>query len=233
VSKGVCEYRYVGVWAVAIVALALVIIAPVDARTPTAKQILDRAAKHYDAVKDYTTNVKVTVESPSINVPEMNAKVYFKQPDKLHVESKDGFALLPRQGVLLGNPLREIMSGTELSLHGSERVLDHDCYVLKSITRREGRTSESTVWIDKKEWLVRQIQTNPEWGPSAKVKLWYTRVDRKHWMPLTTVAQIALPPLRPTASQEGASASRPTIVTIRFSGYRVNTGLSDKIFEKN
>lgn len=202
------------------------------AAQPTAKQILEKAAVHYDAIKDYTADARLTVESPSVHVPEMQVKMYYKRPDKLHVESKDGFAVLPRQGLIVGNPLRELMAGFELSLDRSERVLNNDCYVIKSSFQREGRAVQSTVWIDKKHWLVRQMHANPEWGPSVKVKLWYTRVGLRYWLPSTTAAQISLPPLPGAEAESESKPGEPTIVTIKFADYQVNTGLSDKIFEK-
>lgn len=205
--------------------------APAAAGELTAKQILDRAAKPYDAVEDYIVDAKVAVESPSVHVPEMPVKVYFKQPDKLHLESRDGFAVLPKRGVIVGNPLRELMTMSELSVGGSERVLGTDCWVIKGTHLQEGRSVQSTVWIDKKDWLVRQVYTDPEWGPSVKVKLWYSKVAKKYWLPRSTAAQIWPPPI-PGSDSAKEKPGRSTIVHIRFSKYRVNTGLGDEIFER-
>ena len=214
--------------------LSVLVLAPISAGAAklTAKQVLEKAAVHYEVIRDYTADAKVTVESPSIHMPEMLATIYYKKPDKLHLESKDGFAMLPKQGVVVGNPFRDLISGSKLSLARSERVLAKDCYVVKGSFSQEGCTVQSTVWIDKKEWLVRQIQSNPEWGPSVKVKLWYTRVARRYWLPSTTVAQVSLPPFPGAEPENKAKSDQPTIITIKFANYRVNTGLSDKIFEE-
>ncbi|HUV03708.1 MAG TPA: hypothetical protein VMX94_01220 [Armatimonadota bacterium] len=216
-------------WGLALLMLGTV---PAGAAKLTARQVLEKAAAHYEAIEDYTADARVTVESPSIHMPEMLAKIYYKKPDKLHLESKDGFAMLPRQGLVLGNPFRDLINGLELSLARSERVLAKDCYVIKGSFRREGRIVESSVWIDKKDWLVRQIHSNPEWGPSVKVKLWYTRVARRYWLPSTTAAQVSIPPFPGAEPEKKAEPDQPTIITIKFANYRVNIGLSDTIFEK-
>ena len=214
-------------------AIALLLGAiPAGAAKLTARQVLEKAAGHYEVIEDYTADAEVTVESPSIHMPEMLAKIYYKKPDKLHLESKDGFAMLPKRGVVVGNPFRDLMAGSKLSLVRSECVLGKDCYVVKGSFSQEGCVVESTVWIDKKDWLVRQMHSNPEWGPSVKLKLWYTRVGRRYWLPLTTAAQVSLPPFPGAEPENKARSDRPTIVTIRFANYRVNTGLSDEIFKE-
>lgn len=198
---------------------------------PTAKEILRNASRHYDVVRDYTANVKVSVDSPSLQMPEMLVKMYFKKPDKLHMESRDGFALVPKQSLLTGNPLNEFFANSDISLAHKQQVLGSDCYVVKAVKETDGILVRSTVWIDSKSWLVRQLHIVPEQGPVMKVKIWYVRVG-KYWMPATTSAQISLPPFPGARPEDAKKPDKPTIVTMKFSDYRVNRGLSDEIFEK-
>ena len=213
------------------VLLALIAVNSAMAEQPSAKDILEKAAKHYEAVKDYVVDAKLTLESPSVHVPEMLVRIYFKKPNKVHIESRDGFALLPKQGIVMGNPLRDLMAGAELSPVESGRAMGHDCHIIRATIKQEGRMAQSTVWIDKKDYLVRQIHMNPDWGPTVKVKLWYTKAAGKYWLPNMTTAQVTLPPIRGAEPPDERKAEQPTVVTIKFSNYRVNTGLSDKIFE--
>ena len=209
------------------------VVSQAAAKEPTAKQILERASRNYDAVRDYIVDARLTIQSPSIHIPETQVKIYFKKPDKLHVESRDGFAVLPKQGVIVGSPLRGLADGSALSLAGSEKTLGRDCCVIKVTSQQEGRVVQSTVWIDKRDWLVRQIQANPEWGPSIKVKLWYSKVAGRYWLPATTTAQISLPPIPGGESGNEAKSAQPMVVTIKFANYKVNAGLDDKIFQKH
>jgi len=195
------------------------------------KDILKKAGEHYEVIKDYTADAKVTVESPSMHVPEMSIKIYYKKPDKLHVDSKDGFAVLPKQGAVVGNPIKYLLTSSELAVDGSEKVLGDDCYVIKGTFQREGREVQSTVWVDKENFLVRQLATNPEWGPSVRVRLWYTRVGLKYWLPSMTSARVSIPPLPGESPDTKSGGPEQTTVTIKFEKYKVNSGLSDKIFK--
>lgn len=215
-------------WAV----LAVLLLAAPVAGAPTAKEILAKAGAHYDAVRDYTADAKLTVESPSLHVPEMAIKIYYKKPDKVHIESEDGFAMLPKQGALVGNPLRDLQAGTDLVIAKSERVLGADCWLVKGTFQHEGRSSQASVWIEKTRYLVRQIAVNPEWGPSISAKLSYTKVGNRYWLPSTTAAKISLPPMPEKDPDAKKQPQGPTVVNLKFARYRVNIGLSDKVFQK-
>lgn len=209
--------------------LVTLLVSPADAKEPSAKDILRSASRNYDVIEDYTVDIKVSVESPNVHMPEMPATMYYKRPDKLHVESKDGFVMLPKQGVLIGNPLKPFLTGSDLAIVEPERVLDRDCYVIKGSFKKDDRTIESTVWIDKKDQLVRQMYINPGEGPSVKVKIWYTKADMRYWVPSSTAAQVSFPAYPGNKEQV---RSQPTIVNMKFSNYRINTGLSDKLFKE-
>jgi outer membrane lipoprotein-sorting protein len=198
----------------------------------SAKAILAKAGTNYDVVNDYVVDARLTVESPRMHVPNMQVKIFYKKPDKLHVDSKDGFAMLPRQGAITGNPLRDMQSITDLAVVRSQKFLGVDCYVLTGTVHKDDRSNEVTVWIDKKNFLARRISTNPEWGPSISAKIWYMRVAGKYWMPSMTLANVSIPPLPEESVDTRRRPGGPTMVTLKFSNYRVNTGLSDTIFHK-
>ena len=222
----------VGKRALVIAALALLASGCVFAQGMSAKQILAKAGANYDVVKDYVVDARLTVESPRMHVPNMRVKIFYKKPNKLHVDSKDGFAMLPRQGTIMGNPLKDMQSITDLTASKSQKILGDDCYVVTGTFRKDDRSTEITVWIDKKNFLARRISTNPEWGPSISAKLWYMRVAGKYWMPSMTSANISIPPLPEERADTERKPAGPTTVTLKFSNYRVNAGISDAIFHK-
>lgn len=204
----------------------------VSAKPLTAQEIIKRAADEYDRVQDYTTDLKVSVSSPNVHVPEMNIRVYYKKPDKLHVDSKEGFAVLPKQGVAIGNPLREMLKNSEVSLAGSERVLQRDCHLIRLTVKKDGMTTRSRVWIDKERHVVVQMFADPNSGPSLRLTVWYARVAGKYWLPSKSLAVVEFPAVGADSGKRKSEPSKPTRITAEFTNYKVNTGLSDSPFCK-
>jgi len=203
-----------------------------SAGTLTAQEIIKRAADEYDRVQDYMVDAKVTVSSPNIHVPQMNVKIYYKKPDKLHVESRDGFAALPKQGVMIGNPLRDMLKDSELSLAGSEKALGRDCHLIKVTYRNQGQVTRARVWIDKERWVAVQTYVDPDSGPSIRLSLWYSKVSGKYWMPSKSQAVIEFPTITGGRRATESKPAKPSTITVQFSNYKINTGLSDRIFRK-
>ncbi|MDI6828361.1 MAG: hypothetical protein QME62_07760 [Armatimonadota bacterium] len=197
----------------------------------TARQILEKVAANYDAVMDYIVEAKVKVDSPMVHMPEMTMKIYFKKPNKLHVESKEGFVMLPKQGFLVGNPVREIMATRKLSMAGTAIVDGCKCYVIKAFHEREECKIDTTLWIDARRWLILRMNSNPDWDSSIMMKLRYTKVANKFWLPSQSHTTIIIPPSPGSQAEKKPVPEKQTVIHISFSNYQVNTGLSDKIFE--
>jgi outer membrane lipoprotein-sorting protein len=61
-------------------------------------KILEDVKKAFNTVKDYVVDIEIKVDVNFLKVPNSKAKIYYKQPDKIHLES-ESFALLPKEGL--------------------------------------------------------------------------------------------------------------------------------------
>ncbi|MHB0913561.1 MAG: LolA family protein [Armatimonadota bacterium] len=188
--------------------LLVLLASVVFAKQMTVKDVIDKAAAHFDKVRDYTVEAKLSVEAPNLHIPEMRMKIYYKKPGKLHVESKDGFAVLPKKGVLIGNPVREFSKDCKFTLADGE-----GCYLLSD------EKTKTTFRIDKKNFLLTRISTQDEQG-KVGFDIEYVKVAKRYWLPEKTTARIKTP------------GRKDAVITLKFENYRVNTGLNDKIFEE-
>ena len=68
------------------------------AQQKDAVKILDAVKEKFNKVKDYQADVIGKLDISFAKVPDTKATVYFKQPDKVKIDSK-GFAMLPKQSV--------------------------------------------------------------------------------------------------------------------------------------
>jgi len=208
------------------------------AQSITADEIVNRLQSQFEKIQDYTVTVTASVDMERLRVPKMEAKMYFKQPDKVHFESK-GFAMLPREGVAF-SPL-QLQGKYTAALHGEEQIENIKTYKLHFTAKQlKTRPQGLTLWVDQIHWIVKKMETVPYEGRSVVVIFTHTLVHDTYYLPSKIVVTFDVPemPAPETGSQPGASktprrsSQRKGTVTVTYSDYQVNVGLSDDLFKE-
>ena len=206
-----------------------------------AQKILEKVKSAYSKIKDYEVHVTVKVDVEFLKVPETEATIYFKQPDKMKIAS-DGFAMLPRQGFNFSPA--SLLNGDYTAILEKEETIDHlPCYVVKVIPN--GDTKDvilTTLWIDKATPAIRKIETATKSNGTHNISLEYNELFIKQY-PLPSAMTFSFD-LSKTNFQHGfgndmnddkgkQKKNRPTKGTVHvyYSNYKINTGLSDSLFE--
>ncbi len=209
--------------------------------TPVApgEAILKRVEAALASVRDYTVSLEITADLEQARIPPMNATMYFKQPDRVHFES-EGFALLPKEAFGL-RPAR-LLERFRVDSMVSESAGGEKVYRLR-LRPRDERTRVQEMWvrISSGRWTIDGGEISMPDGRAVTLRFRHEQVGTV-WLPselsLTfsqpggAISEPSLPDdQRPI--QFGRGAPRRGIITIRFSGYRLNTGLSDDIFTRS
>ena len=218
--------------------LALVIVPGIQ--EPTADDILARLEKSLDGIEDYTVELQASVDMDRLQVPSMTATMYFKAPDKIHFESSS-FAMLPREGLAL-NPsdLRRKFRGERL---GMDTVDGLSCVVVRlHPLSEESRRPGTTLWVDPVRWVVTQMHSQPFEGRRLLAHFSYRRVEDRFWLPETLIVtletldtapepRVSIPGEAPGVQRQRAPLRKGTM-TVVYSHYQVNTGLTDDRFDE-
>ena len=61
-----------------------------------AAQLVKAIRLKLEKVNDYSVDIHIKAQVPMIKIDEVDAKMYFKKPNRIKVESK-GIAILPKQ----------------------------------------------------------------------------------------------------------------------------------------
>jgi len=209
----------------ALVATVAVALTAPAARALSAMEMVQQAVRATERVEDYTADVSVAVDAPNLQIPRRTAKVYYKRPDKVHVESS-GLTVLPRDALLLGNLAEHLEEYATAQFAGSGRIGDRRvrCVKLSPIEASDG-SGRVLVWIDAERYLLLRSEIWRGQKRMLRVSFEHTLVDGRHWMPSRIVTELAAGALG--GRDEGGT------IELGFSGYRVNTGLSDSIFEES
>ena len=214
--------------------LIMAVIQPSPAQTPTAAEILQNMKKQFESVKDYTATLKVAVDMERMQIPGMVVTIYFKQPDKIHIEAKN-FAMVPRE-VAAMNPA-QFIDKFDATVVGTQQKENATVYKLRLISKPEkGKpVRESFIWVDGARWVVIHYESTPSDVRKVAVDFEYMSVDGKYTLPSKIEARMETQQPADSSAEKMYSPQRlprKGTATIIYSDYKVNTGLSDEIFEK-
>jgi outer membrane lipoprotein-sorting protein len=205
-------------------------------------EILDNVIKAFEEIEDYVVDVNIRVDVAFLKVPEANARIYFKQPDKVHMES-EGFALLPKQGMNF-SPLGFLKTdytafyNKEIELNGIE------VSVIKIIPLDErSDVILSTFWIDQSKNRIIKVESSRRPSGTFSIDLTYPENKPDFLLPASMVFSFAIEEMHfPTGftddsdsesnnENEKKDKDKTGKVYINYSNYKINQGLSDDLFE--
>ena len=207
---------------VGLMVLATVVARPAGAAT--AMEMLQRALAATQSVQDYTADVTVSVDAPNLQIPRRTVRVYYKRPDKVHVESS-GITVLPRDALLLGNLGRHIAEYAQASFNGTGTLSGRPVHSIKLTPLDAGPgTGRVLVWIDSERYLLLKSEI---WrGGTSMITVGFEYMQAGgHWMPARIVATVA--PGAMTGRDEGGR------IEMSFANYRVNAGIPDSVFAED
>lgn len=218
-----------------ILAVAICLSTATAQKSNSPSQLLERIHVQYDRVRDYQVDINATVDMERMQMPEMKARMYFKQPDKVHIES-EGFAMLPRDAVSF-RPTMFDSDQYDMVIQGTEKVRGHSCTKLKLLANSDTvRLQRVMLYVDTKRDLVLRMDADPGAGASATVEFVYTKVKGKYWLPKSISLEMDSPMSfrRPGVQRKKQSAAPAKAkITLTYSDYIVNKGIPDSRFQNN
>jgi len=225
------------------VSLFLMIFFSVSDFSPQGKdpdEILDGIKEAFKKIEDYEVDILVKIDVDFLKVPDSEAKLYFKQPNKIHVESEK-FTLLPRQGLDF-SPLG-LLSGKYTALYEREDTIrDLPTSVVKIIPLgNDGDIVLSTFWVDQTRNLIIRVESTKKPTGTFSIDFTYEKYNDHYELPSQieftfSVDRMMLPrgmngQLDADDDSNKKSNSTTGKVYITYTNYKVNQGLPDELFE--
>ncbi len=198
--------------------------------------IIRNLKNEFNKVKDYSVDVNIKVDVSFLKVPEMNAKIYFKQPDKIHIQS-EGFAMLPRDG-LYTSPL-SFLKNDYTAIYVRDEIIDgSNASVIKIIPLNDkGDLVLTTMWIDQKRNVILKVESTTKTNGTFTMDLNYG--DNKYPLPSSMLFVFNAERSKLTQfdrNDENSKKKKPQMISgkvyISYSNYVVNKGLPDSLFEQ-
>lgn len=205
-------------------------------------KILDSVKEKFNSVKDYEVDATITVDVNFLRVPESKAKIYFKQPDKLKLDS-EGFALLPKEGINF-SPAKLLSGNYNAIFIKSDTLKNKNVDVVKVIPSSDSAdVILTTLWIDSQMNVVRKIETTTKRNGTFEINMSYEKSNYK-FLPSEvrlkfSVSEIQIPKamtgeFNNDENEERRNNNEPMTgtVIVKYSNYKINQGIKDSLFEK-
>jgi hypothetical protein len=216
---------------------------------PDPRQVFTELIKPYRDLNDYTVRIHAKVNMPSIRIPDFSAVLYFKKPDKFHVETKS-FAPIPRDSGVF-NPFQ---FDPEKNLIAYERTESLNG-LLSDVFRVEPLDAKALVryyhvWVGGNPRRIQQVESLSVKGTKGQVTLTYGTVEKgvEKWLLPEKVYIHLIFPEGMHDAETGSFTTKDNPVSsgmrrlddmsgegnidLSYSEWQINTGLDDRLFQK-
>jgi len=206
-----------------------------------ADEIIKKMQTVFDGIKDYKVDMTISVDMSFLKVPKSKATLYFKQPDKVKLDSK-GFAMLPKEGLTF-SPGKMLDFAYSAFYIKEEKVGESNTHVIKIIPNADtARVLLTTLWVDSKFNILRKIKSTTKSAGEFEIELTYAdpaNIKLPSTAELTfTFDQNKIPArIRDEIQKESKDQKNQNSmngkVTIRYENYSINKGLPDDLFKED
>jgi hypothetical protein len=206
-----------------------------------ANVLLQELVAKMNSVKDYSAAAVITSDIPMVKILPSQATIYFKQKDKLKIDSK-GIVILPKQGFTDVAKMLEDKNSYTAMVIGSEVINGTKTDIVSVFPVSD--TSDlilAKMWIDPTNDILLKSQITTR--SAGVVMIQYTYGAQKKWgLPdqlifTVDVKKFKLPKgvatdINRTTNDADKPQAKTGTIKIDLSNYKVNQGLSDDLFKK-
>lgn len=207
------------------------------AQDKNANRIIEKVKANYEIISDYSVEIKGKVDFPDAVIPELKAKIFFKKPDKIKVES-DNFMIIPKQSIKF---YPEIINDKDYSslMLGEVEIDNEKHFIIKLISNNLEIEEVVTIWVNARNFTIRKMNLIGSRIGKVEIQFFYKLFDAKYWLPEKMTAtfeanKLRFPRMRrfDKNQKENSDKSQEGKILIQYYNYQVNKGLEDKIFEE-
>ena len=206
-------------------------------------EIINGVITNFNKVNDYQVDVNIKVDVEFIKVPETKAKIYFKQPDKVHLKA-EGFAMLPKNGMEF-SPSSLIKKDYTAIYEQDVDLNGYKTSIVKVIPLGDqGEVILSTLWIDQKKQVIRKVESTTKTNGTFTID--FTFDDKiKYPLPSKIIFSFNMDKMNlpatitgetnnenPDKKNKNMGSTTKGQVIVNYSNYVVNKGVPDSIFEE-
>lgn len=202
-------------------------------------RILAALERKYAGLQDYTCDIQVHFAIETFRAPDLQARLFYKVPDKMKIESKR-VVFFPRDGGYF-NPAQFKQEDYTCLFLGYVTYNNRKAAQLRLIPRKiKGATQDMLLTVDIGKLLLQELILTQQGGKEVRAVFTYGTFGG-FALPVFTRLVLNLPAAEPGMAQgfgglppdTGEERRVQGEITITYANYQVNTGLADELFNKD
>ncbi len=201
------------------------------------KQLIAAVNKKFNSVQDYSADLKMDFNIPSVNIQTIKGKVFFKKPNKFRVRTH-GIVFLPKENPAYALTLLADTNSYTALINGEEKIGNCVCKVVNVIPNKDGDMILGKFWIDAKTALVMRSQLTTKSNGTIQMDNTYEENNLLPSKILFTVdiAKFKIPKAlavdinSKSSTNKSYNTKTAGFITLNFSNYKVNQKLQDAVF---
>jgi len=227
-----------------ILSFVILLCFPGFPQTKNPEAILEKVKLEFEKIEDYQVDVKIKVDVDFLKMPDRDATIFYKKPDKFHIDSEN-FALLPKSGLNF-SPLG-FLNYKYTAFYEKEDTINGTVTSVIKVIPLEGSADVilSSFWVDTKRNLILKVESSRKPQGTFTINLNYFKTSEGFWLPSSlvftfTVDRSVLPRRfnedqvsESNKTQKDSTEAETGKVYLNYSNYRVNIGLKDELFDKS
>ncbi len=220
--------------------ILFVVFFSISAYSQDSNEIIKKVKEKQKLLNDYKADIQIKVAIDFLKVPDVQAKIYYKKPDKFKIVS-DGFLMLPKEGFNF-SPESFFKEDFTSVFVKKEKLNSYQTNVIKIIPNNDkSELVLSTLWIDEEEFVIRKVESTFKQGGTVVLNFDYDNKLVKYGVPIKLKFTFDLKNMRlpknfsgidtPGKKKGDKAPSTTGEVFISYSNYVINKGIDDKIFQ--
>lgn len=203
-------------------------------------QLIGAVYKNFLRLRDYSADVKMDFNIPSVNMKSIQGKVFFKQPNKFRIRTS-GIVFMPKQNPYFALTFLADTTAYNAVETGQEKIDGYMCRVVTTLPLKDGDIILAKFWIDIQRMIVLRTQLTTHTNGMIQIDNTYG-AQTAYPLPDKTLFTVDMTKFKvpkaisvelnakPTTNVTTYNQKSTGYITLAFSGYKINQKLADTFF---
>ena len=198
----------------------------------SASEIVKKSYSQFKKLSSYSNDVSFIFDIPTVNIKNLNGKVYYKSPDKYRVKV-DGIAFVPDE-----NPMKiysYLGDNTKYNtlLNATETISGQKCHVINIIPNGEAEFILGKLWISQTNYCPYKVELTTRRG-TVKMENFFKTMS-SYGLPdkvIFYLENFKAPTGKGLGPKKENTEEKTGTITMLYTNYKINQPIADSLFPK-